>query len=360
MIRPAHRRRVVRTLAVSLASVLALTLSACGGGDDEPAGKGGLTKVRVASAGKIPSSLDLVWGIEGGFFKKHGIDVEMTPPVYAADLINVVMSGDADVAIATATLVASARNVGRPLTVVAKTSAPFALQIVLTDKADKKVRAQGISESSDIADLFGALKGLTLGTPAAGSSITSTFRFLLSESGLTPEKDNITLQPMPDIASQVAAVSNGRVDGVVGSLGGAPTGAAAQGTGVIWDLTKMGGNESLKEIPYANVVTSDSVIAKKPEAIQSFLDGLHEAQQSILEGLPAEDAASLKKMVGAEMDQKVYDDVISQVTALYPDDFTTPDSAWDTILKVAQVGADGPLNAPADKAVNNSFAEKIK
>lgn len=359
MNRSTLRRRAVRALAVSTATVMALTLSACGGGDDKASDDSGLTTFRVASAGKIPSSMDLVWAIEGGFFEKHGLDVEMTPPIYAADLINTIMNGDAEVAMATGTLVATARSVGRPATVVATSGSPFPLQLVFTDETDQKLRAAGLSETSALPDFLNALKGLTLGTSPTGSSITSAFRFLLSEEGISPEKDKITLQPMPDIPSQIAAVGNGRVDGVVSALGGASTGAAAQGTGVVWDLTKLSGNESLRAIPYANVVTTEAVIKKDPESLQAFLDAMHEAQQSLIAGIPAEDEASLKDILASEMDQKVYDDVSSQVKALFADDFTTSDSTWDVVLKVAQVGADGPLKAPASEAIDNSFAEKV-
>jgi NitT/TauT family transport system substrate-binding protein len=360
MIRPTLRSRVVRIIAPLMASALALSLSACGSSDDESAGKGGLTKIRVATAGMIPAYEDLVWGIEGGFFKDHGLDVEMTPPLYAADALNAVMNGDAEMSITTATLVASARAAGRPLKVIATHQGPFPLEIVFTAEADKKLRDQGLSETSDIGDFFEALEGLTLGTSPVGSSINSTFRFLLSEQGIDPEKDNLTLQAMPDIAAQVAALSNNKVAGLVSALGGASTGAAAQGIGTIWRLDGMSGNDSLNALPYCNMVTSESLIKKDPEAIQSFLDALHEAQQSLIDGIPAEDVTALKELLGSEMDQKVYDDTTARERTLFQDDFTTSDEAWDVVLKVAQVTSDAPLEVAADDAIDNSFAEKVK
>jgi len=61
MIRNILRSRVLRVLGLSLVPLLALTLSSCGSGGDQPASENGLTKVRVASAGVIPTSVDLVW-----------------------------------------------------------------------------------------------------------------------------------------------------------------------------------------------------------------------------------------------------------------------------------------------------------
>ena len=360
MIKHTLRSRVVRVLGLSMVPLLALTLSSCGSGGDQPASADGLTKVRVASAGMIPTSVDLAWAIEGGFFEKNGLDVSLTPPLYASDLVQAVMSGSAELAMATGTLVASARGAGRPLTVVGTYQAPFPLQIAFTPETDKTLREKGLSEASSVADLLAALKGMTLGTSPVGSSITATYRYLLAQYGIDPERDNITLQPMPDVASQVAALANKRVEGLASSLGGSATGAVAQGAGVIWDLTKMKGSQALQAVPYQNVVTTDSIIEKDPDMIQSFLDALHAAQQSLLAGLSVEDAASLKTLVGSQMDEKVYDDTVSQVKSLFPQSFSTSDESWDGVIKVAEVNANESIDVPAADAVDNSFAEKIK
>lgn len=361
MIRHTLKRHAGRALAASMAVVLATTLSACGGGDDKPAaGQQEVTKIRVASAGLIPTNADLLWAIEGGFFKKRGLDVEMTPPIYSEGLANAVIQGDAEFAVATPTLVATARNAGRPLKVVATIASPFPLSIAFTHETDAKLRAQGLSGSSDISDLFKALTGMTLGTNSPGSPNTAVFRYLLGESGITPEADNITLQPMADIASQVAAVANRRVDGVVSTLGGASTGIAAQGTGVVWELSKMEGNEALKKIPFAGVVASDSFITKNPETVQSYIAALSEAQQSIRAGLSAEVAASFKEKLGAQMDQKHFDDTMAQVESLYPSDFATSDDSWNNVRKVAEVLSGAKVNVAAEDAINNSFATKLK
>ncbi|MFC9664031.1 ABC transporter substrate-binding protein [Nocardia sp. NPDC127606] len=361
MIKRTMRSRVVRVLGLSMATLLALMLSSCGSsGEDKSVNADGLTKVRVASAGMIPTSADLAWAIEGGFFKKNGLDVTLTPPLYASDLAQAVMNDSADLAMATGTLVASARAAGRKLTIVATHQAPFPLQIAFTPETDKALRNRGLSEASSVSDLLAALKGMTLGTSPVGSSITATYRYLLAQYGIDPERDNITLQAMPDVASQVAALSHGRVDGLASALGGSATGAVAQGAGVVWDLTKMKGSEALQLVPYQNVVTSDATIKKNSEMIPSFLGALHDAQQSILKGLSPEEAASLKKLVGSQMDDKVYNDTISQVQSLFQESFSTSDASWDAIVEVAEANTDASIEVPASDAIDNSFAEKIK
>lgn len=360
MIRPTSKGRAARVLAPLMASVLALSLSACGGGDDAPADEGGMPTVRVTSAGNIPAYEDVIWGIKGGYFEKAGVKVEMTPPLYSQDALNALLAGDAELSIITATNVAGARDAGRPLKVVAETQAPYPLEVVFTEATDKKLRAAGLSETSDIGDFFKALQGMTLGTSPVGSSINSTFRYLLSERGLDPEKDDITLQAMPDIPSQVAAMANEKVDGLVSALGGASTGTAARGVGVVWKLTDMAGTESLNAIPYVNIATTDAFIKKDPEAIQAFLNGLSEAQKSLRAGISAEDDKALKDQLGSEMDQKIYDDSTTATQALFTDDYTTSKETWDVVLKVAAVISDKPLKVTFDDVIDNSFAEKVK
>lgn len=344
-----------------LALVLAATTSACGSSDESSTTKDGLTKVRLASAGAYPTAVDVYWAKEGGFFEKHGLDVTLNPPSFsAADLANTVISGDADLAVLLGTVVPSVRQAGKPLTIVGTTQTPIPLQMAFSPKVDKQLRAKGLSEESPLVDLLTALKGLTIGTNPAGSATTSAYRYLMAQFDIDPEKDGITLQPLPDIASGVAALSNGRVDGLASSLGGSSTGAAAQGTGIVWDLTKMSGSEALSEISVNSIVASEQMIGNDPETIQSFLDAMREAQQAVKAGLSPEDSARIKKIIASEMDDKLYDETIVAASALFPDSYTTSEAAWDALVGVAEVTSDQPLDTPYEDGVDNQFAEKVK
>ena len=365
MINRPLKPRGAQAFALTTAAVLALTLSACGPSDSSspPASTDGkqLTKVRVANAGAIPATVDLVWGQEGGFFQKHGLDVTLNPPQNsAADLANTVVNGDADVAVTIGTVVPSARSAGRKLTIVATTQVPIPLNIAFTPEVDRKLRDQGLSENSSVGDLLAALKGLTLATSSPGSANVAAYRYLLAQYGLNPERDNITLSPMADVASQVAALSHKRVDGIASVLGGSATGAKGQGVGVVWNLAEMKGSEPLKAIPFQSILATEDTIKNHPELIQSFLDAFYETQQSMLKGLTPDESASLKKIVGPTMDEKVYNETISGLERLFPDSYVTTDASWDALRKVAEVTSQGTLNVPAADAVNNSFAEKLK
>lgn len=365
MIKRPLKFRSVPVLALLTASVLALTLSACGSADDAStstsAGPEELTKVTVGNFGMLPAAMDMVWGVEGGFFKKHGLDVTLAPPqASASDLANLVVNGQADVAIISGTVVPSARRAGRELKLVATTQIPVPLNFAFSPAADKKLRDQGLSEDSSAKELLAALKGLTLAVPPAGSSITAVYRYLLAQYGINPERDNITLSPMPDSASQIAALANGRVDAIASALGGPTAGAKAQGAGVIWNLAAMKGSEALQAIPSQSVMTTEKTIKDRPELIQAFLDAYYETQQALVKGLSPEDAASLKELLGAKMDPTLYNETISGVEQLFPDSYVTSDASWDALRKVAEINTNESLNIPAAEGVDNSFAEKVK
>lgn len=365
MIRHTLRRRTARLLAASMTLVLAVTLSACGGDSasstgENSAGEGALPKIRVATGGKVPAFAEVVWGIESGIFEKHGVDVEMTPPAYGPDIANLVVNGNAEIGVSNATVVASARDAGRPLVSIATATTPYRIQLVFTNETDQKLRAQGLSESSNMNDLFDALSGMTLGTYSAGSSVTGTFRYLLAQNGINPEQDNIKLQPMPDNASQIASVANKRVDGVVTALGGSAAAIVSQKAGVLWDLSEMSGNDALLKVSTASLLTSESVIAKNPEALQSFLAGYRETQESLRAGLSSEDAARLKGLLGPDMDQEVYNQTMADVVDGFSGDYVTSEAQWDALVKISEMLKDGPISVPYDEAIDNRFAVNLK
>lgn len=117
---------------------------------------------------------------------------------------------------------------------------------------------------------------------------------------LDPDVD-ITLQPLPDTASQLAAMNAAAVDGLVSNFGGVSTFAEAAGTGVSWDY--MSGDEDLMEFPFNVIVASEYYIGSSADSIQRFLDALFEARAALVAFSP-EDAEALKAAVAPDMEQR--------------------------------------------------------
>lgn len=355
-----NKRPVMKVLSLLMGAALAFTLTACGSGSGSASStnESSNTKIRLANFGMYPSSAYLALAIENGYFEKRGLDVQLNPPLLnSADMLNTVLNGDAELALTAPNGVAFARNLSKPVTILATTISGFPLQIAFQPAIDKKLRSQGLTEDSPIADRVAALKGMTLGALPSGSSTDASLRYLLETNGMDPDKD-LTLNPMSDQASMVAALRAGQIDGLVSNLGGAATAAEASGVGVLWDM--MAGNETLLQYPFNVVAASESYTKSNPETIQKFLDALFEARTALQAGLSPEDAVKIKNIVALDMDQSLYDLTMEGFSPRLAEPFTTSDAAWEASLKITNITADNPVKVPASEAINNSFAEKVK
>lgn len=353
-------KRNRKVLAIVLGLSLVLTASACasdGPGGASPQNDDGSAHVRLANYGFLPTSAYLAWAIEGGYFKNHDVEVELLPAMLnATDMLNAVTSGDADLAVTAPNSVAFARNRGQRVKVVATTNLGYPVEVAFTPAIDKRLRAKGLSDTSPIKDRIAALKGMTLGLGAAGSLIDLGFRSVVMSNGLDPDVD-LTLQPMPDAASQLAALNAGTVDGIVSNLGSISTFAESAGTGVVWDY--MTGDQNLSVFPSNVVAASESYIDSNPDSIQRFLDALHEARAAVVAGLSSEDAAKLKAVVAPDMDREIWDKTLEEHNALWTDPFVTSERGWDAVLALVNIAADAPVNVPASEAIDNTFADAV-
>lgn len=360
-----HTGRARKAVGAALAFALVLAVSACGSGtnsspgnDSTAGGADGTAHIRLANFGVYPTSAYLSWATKGGYFKKHGVEVELLPPMLnATDMLNAVTSGNADLAVTAPNAVAFARNTGQSVKIVATPVLGYPLEISFTPEVDKQLRAKGLSNTSPIKDRVAALKGMKLGVPAAGSSTDLAFRSVILASGLNPDTD-IALQPMPDVSSTMAALNAKAVDGVVSNFGGVTTFAQAAGTGVSWDY--MTGDDGLTEFPFNVMVASESFIKSSPDSVQRFLDALFEARAALVAGLSPEDGKTLKNAVAPDMKQELWDTTLKGLNTYLSAPPTTSDKAWDAVINIVQLVADKPLRVPASDAIDNTFAEKIK
>lgn len=355
-----HTGRFKKGVGMALGLALALAATACSPGapaGNDSADGDGTAHVRLANFGFFPSSAYLAWAIKGGYFEKHDVEVELLPAMLnATDMLNAVTGDDADLAITAPNPVAFARKTGQQVKIIATPALGYPTEISFTPEVDKRIRAQGLSENSPIKDRVAALKGMKLASFAAGSSTDLAFRSVVRANGLDPDVD-ITVQPLADSASMLAALNNKAVDGIIGNVGGPTTFAESAGTGVSWDY--MTGYEGLTELPFHVIAASESYIKSNPDAIKRFLDALFEARAALVAGLSPEDAKTLKAAVAPDMKQDLWDATLKGFNPRWSLPPTTSVKAWDTVTDIVSLDADTPMNVPATEAIDNTFAEKI-
>lgn len=196
---------------VAGAVTLALTMSACGGGDSsggsgagERGGDGDLTTISFIQP--LPKSIAFypLWvGQELGYFEEEGIEVELLP---AGDVnpITIVPAGEADVGAVTAPDLLIGKSQGLEYDVI-------------YEYYQKNVFSIVVPEDSDIASVAD-LRGGTVGIPRESGPEVAIARSALSNGGVDPDSDAQFL-PVGDGGPQVVnALEEGQIDAFVGAI----------------------------------------------------------------------------------------------------------------------------------------------
>ena len=210
-------------LPAAMASILLTT--ACGGGSNA-AEEGDSIRLMSASF-SVGHGLTLL-AVDGGFFDRNGLEVELINGGGAANALAAVVSGSVDVYTGEPSAVYAASNQKEMLMPIRSYSGSAISLTLAKSVADKA----GLTVDSPIEDRLRILDGLTIATVAAGGS-TITLNRAAESVGATVENTYL------EQASYVAALQSGKIDGFVGSP---PFGqiAEAEGIGIDWIRGPLG------------------------------------------------------------------------------------------------------------------------
>jgi len=206
-------------------------------------------------------------------FEKHGVDVEL---VYGSGIqaANIMVSGSAEVgAFAVEHGVAvAAKGRDLKLLVLNQQLPPLGLIVrnnVPTPNADKPY-----------PEMLRDMKGLKLGISSAGASTDTTLQYLLREAGLDPKKD-VTIIPVGDPNTMLAALKNGVIDG---AMAVEPTQTIAlHGLGMAKMVVDVeaGGAPLFKEYAYNGMWVHSAFLKDRPQVARGIVDAVVEAEQAI-------------------------------------------------------------------------------
>ena len=265
--------RRLRWVAAAAAASLALVLSACGGGSsgtEVAAGADGKVKLRVTSL-SLCNELGL-YTKDGGYFEKHGLDVEFVKATGGNAGVAALQSGAADVVTVSPAAVFNAMAQGIDLTIVsgAGRTTPQTHGIIV--KADSPLQGP-----KDLA------QGKTLAVvELSGTGAALTKKWVENATGGQTDL-KFTALPFPELAP---AVVNGTV-------------TAAQVTASeIFTVTKAGTGRSIGNAiyeasggptPVSLYAVSPDFLAKNQKTMEQFTAAMQEAAVS------ANDPANTKK-----------------------------------------------------------------
>lgn len=347
------RRRVLAGLLAAGAVVATTSVVQASGSESESHGE-----VRLANFGHLPATLPLNYALENDLFTANGVELIENPPIYnAAEAIQTLFSGDADMGYIGISAAIQGVEAGRDVRVVAVVAGKFPLEIALTNEVLAELAEEGITVDSPLEEKVAALAGMTLASPAAGSTTDLVLRYSIEQHGINPDSD-LTIQPVGDAAAIVAAAREGAVHGVVGTTGGPTTLAASQGFAEVF-INFADQDEQLGQLPIHVLVTSTEFLEENPDAVAGVVTAFQTGRAAIVAGLSTEELAALKDVVSPDMDQQLWDATIEQMLPLFDGSMAVSETQFDISVGVVNVGADTPVTATFDEVIDNSVVEAL-
>ncbi len=239
-------------------------------------------KLRVGYL-RVMDDAQAIAAYEGGFYKKHGLDVELVEFTSGTDLIKAIVGGQLDTGVLGFTNAASWSSRGADLKVVGGAQHGYHAIVVRDD-----------ANISSVADL----KGKTLASQREGSTADTVLRgVVLKDAGLTTKDVNV-LGVSPQVAVQ-SLVGN-RVEA---AFLFEPQASIAKLVAPVTQIYEIG---QVWPFPCMVVITSGEVLENRKEAVWKSLDAQRDAIE-LLQNKPDEAAKLIASYFIAEPTLKTRD-----------------------------------------------------
>ncbi len=239
--------RLIRTTALAFAAVLVVSATVASAQD----------KIRVGKA--VPEAFSFVpldVGMQKGFFKKRGLDVESIAFAGDAKMQQAAAAGSIEFMLGSGPGMGFIAK-GSPVKGIAAMAGPPLLLAIV-------VRPDGPKTVAD-------LKGKKIGVSTPGSLTYYLVAETSMRQGWGPT--GIDIKPMGAMSGQLAAMKRGDLDGSIMDIGNA------------YLLQRMGEGRiivrfsDMKDFIIHVIFGTDKIIAEKPAVVRAFLEGWFETMQ---------------------------------------------------------------------------------
>lgn len=267
------RRRAVSRVGVAGAAVLALALTSCAGGADEPAPEGSIP-IRVMSTSATFTDLPTIVIVAQDYFAQVGLDAEFDfgSASNATLITQSVIARQSDIGISGAGALYNAYAEGMTDLVSLGTANPsITFGLALNQQTIDELAARGVTPESPAAERVQALRGMQLTASPQGSTGNSYLRIMLEEYGLNPDTD-VTIVPNNDASAQIASTRNGRTNGFAQSFPRVNF-PEAQGWGAVW-LNLARDLPALTPLASHDYYTTRTWLRENPEAAERLMEAM--------------------------------------------------------------------------------------
>ena len=278
--------------------------------------------------------------INNGFFKKEGLEIELTTGQGADKVMTAVLAGQSDIGFAGPEASIYVYNEGKE---------DYAEVFAQMTKRDGSFL---VSKTDTDNFSWNDLKGKTVIPGRKGGVPYMTFEYVLKQNGINPETD-VNLDDSIKFDLMAGAFAGGDAEYVTLFE---PTASMTEEAGKGYVVASVG--EASGEIPYTAYFAKNSYIEENKDVIQGFTNAIYKGQQwvkqhsakeiaeVIQDFFPDTDLDMLTKSIQSYMDIDAWND--------------TPvlkEEAFNRLQTVMKEAGELDKEAPYNKVINNEFAE---
>lgn len=279
--------------------------------------------------------------ISKGFFKDHGIEIELTTGQGADAVMTAVLSNQCDIGFAGPEASIYVYNEGKE-----DYTQVFAQ---LTKKDGSFLISRKQTDNFSWQDL----KGKTVIPGRKGGVPYMTLEYVLRKNGIDPKKD-LVLDDSIKFDLMAGAFASGNADYVTLFE---PTASLTQNQKKGYIVASVG--KEAGEIPYTAYFAKKSYITNNKDTIQGFTDAIYQGQQWVKDHSSKEIAEQIQSFF-PDTDVDLLTTVIQNYKDIdaWNDTPILKEEAFNRLQEVMSMAGELKNKVPYDKIINNSFAEK--
>lgn len=293
--------------------------------------------VAVSEANHLAMYTSLYVAMRGGYFERHGLQIDLSQAGGIALPVPVVLSGRAKFAVTGPGMSINAAKEGADLVNVAKVTGGVAMWIVARP-------GSGITSIEDIHDM-------TIATLAYPSSTIQTPTYAFGKTlGKTPEELNVKFLELP-VGAQIQAVVDGRAD--IATLFEWDVSIATSQFGL---ESVLGFADVIGPLSWTTAMCTRETLETEPETVQAFCNAMADAQLAVhsdtelfVETSKAEFPGLDESVIRAAAINFLGTPAIPKVPTITPEE-------WEADMQFELGGGSITEAMPYESRVDNSFA----
>lgn len=187
--------------------------------------------------------------------------------------------------------------------------------MLVTVIRDDVLQKLGVAPTAPIADRVRALKGLTIGTGAVGSTLYQVLRSYLKQYGLDPDRD-VRLVGMGDTSALISGIEQKRYDAIA-YASPIPEQAVARHVGTLWFSAPRGDVPGSDNVKMAVIVARTDTVENKRADVDALRAALADALHAVRDDHQAT-GQLLHDTYFPRLDPTLWAAAWSAATAAYP------------------------------------------